>query len=122
MEKPITQSRQRPCGTRVSTIGPANVRELENTMERAVALESGSEISLPVLPRFVLPDTPALAQPPSPVAVETYPPKGSISRRKCHAERRYLQAALEKADGVRNSRGRDTQDHLSLVPALCQEA
>src|ERR1700739_3626920 len=29
---------------------PGNVRELENTMERAVGLESGSEISLPVLP------------------------------------------------------------------------
>ena len=29
---------------------PGNVRELENTMERAVALESGSNISLAVLP------------------------------------------------------------------------
>src|SRR5260221_2119766 len=29
---------------------PGNVRELENTIERAIALESGPEISLPVLP------------------------------------------------------------------------
>src|SRR4030088_56214 len=50
MEKPI-EGISREAMTRLESYDwPGNVRELENTMERAVALESGREISLRVLP------------------------------------------------------------------------
>src|SRR6202047_2620505 len=50
MEKPINGISPEAMRQLESYDWPGNVRELENTMERAVALESGSEISLPVLP------------------------------------------------------------------------
>src|SRR5436853_1736096 len=78
-----------------------NVRELETTMERAVALETGREISLRVLPdriagysgsSIVVPDGQTAA----------FPVRGIDSEKEiAAAERRYMQAALEKADGVR---------------------
>ncbi len=50
MEKPI-EAISPEAMTRLELYDwPGNVRELENTMERAVALESGSEISVRVLP------------------------------------------------------------------------
>ncbi|HXM27026.1 MAG TPA: helix-turn-helix domain-containing protein, partial [Chthoniobacterales bacterium] len=80
---------------------PGNVRELENTMERAVALESGSEISLPVLPDRIAGYSGIGA-----AAVVggrlNIPAEGiDFEKEMADAERRYLQAALEKADGVR---------------------
>ena len=80
---------------------PGNVRELENTMERAVALESGSEISLPVLPDRIAgySDAGASAISSGRLAI---PAEGvDFEKEMAEAERRYLQAALEKADGVR---------------------
>ena len=79
---------------------PGNVRELENTIERAVALESGPEISLSVLPdrvvgsfsAAVLEQTDGLQLSETGVDFECV-----ISE----TEKRYLQAALEKANGVR---------------------
>src|SRR6266851_1976767 len=50
MEKPINGISPEAMRRLESYDWPGNVRELENTMERAVALESGPEISLPVLP------------------------------------------------------------------------
>src|SRR5579863_10433655 len=50
MEKPINGISPEAMRQLESYDWPGNVRELENTMERAVALESGPEISLPVLP------------------------------------------------------------------------
>src|SRR5947199_370365 len=50
MEKPINGISPETMRRLESYDWPGNVRELENTMERAVALESGNEISLPVLP------------------------------------------------------------------------
>src|ERR1700740_441809 len=80
---------------------PGNVRELENTMERAVALESGSEISLPVLPDRIAgySGIGAAAISGGRLAI---PAEGiDFEKEMADAERRYLQAALEKADGVR---------------------
>src|SRR6476661_5113832 len=50
MEKPIEGISPEAMRKLESYDWPGNVRELENTMERAVALESGNEISLRVLP------------------------------------------------------------------------
>ena len=50
MEKPIEGISPEAMTHLESYDWPGNVRELENTMERAVALETGREISLRVLP------------------------------------------------------------------------
>jgi two-component system, NtrC family, response regulator PilR len=81
---------------------PGNVRELENTIERAVALESGPEISLAVLPDRVAGSASAhgsaLGEPDS----VRIPPEGvDFEWVVADTERRYLQAALEKSGGVR---------------------
>jgi len=80
---------------------PGNVRELENTLERAVALESGPEISMRVLPDRVAGYSgsgggAAFAE------SNGLPPEGlDFEKEIADAERRYLQAALAKANGVR---------------------
>jgi two-component system, NtrC family, response regulator PilR len=80
---------------------PGNVRELENTIERAVALESGQEISLAVLPDRVA----GTALPTGGIGASEsaqIPPEGvDFERVVAETEKRYLQAALEKAGGVR---------------------
>src|SRR3981081_3076498 len=50
MEKPVESISPEAMSRLESYDWPGNVRELENTLERAVALESGREISLRVLP------------------------------------------------------------------------
>ncbi|MBZ5527738.1 MAG: sigma-54 dependent transcriptional regulator [Acidobacteriia bacterium] len=79
---------------------PGNVRELENTMERAVALETSSEVSLGVLPsRIAGYETPmdAGGNGALHLSVEGLDFEMQIAE----TERRYLQAALEAAGGVR---------------------
>jgi two-component system response regulator PilR (NtrC family) len=81
---------------------PGNVRELENTLERAVALESGPEISLRVLPDRVAGYSAAGAPGSTPADAHGFPPEGlDFEKEIADAERRYLQAALVKANGVR---------------------
>src|SRR5207244_13281020 len=79
-----------------------NVRELENTMERAVALETGREISLKVLPDRIAGYSGSSIGVPEGQAAGF--PVGGVDFEKeiAAAERRYLQAALEKAGGGRN--------------------
>ena len=81
---------------------PGNVRELENTIERAVALESGPEISPGVLPdRVASPSTVVAAELGLPESVP-FPAEGiDFERVVAETEKRYLQAALEKSGGVR---------------------
>src|SRR5271169_630699 len=50
MEKPVEGLSPEAVRRLEAYDWPGNVRELENTMERAVALESGAEISMAVLP------------------------------------------------------------------------
>jgi two-component system, NtrC family, response regulator PilR len=81
---------------------PGNVRELENTVERAVALESGPEISVSVLPDRVADTSSALAAALGPAESLPFPDAGiDFERVIAETERRYLQAALDKAGGVR---------------------
>src|SRR5262249_52273226 len=81
---------------------PGNVRELENTMERAVALESGSEISLRVLPDRIADTESSSSTSAAGGRTWEFPAEGlDFEKEIAEAERRYLQGALEKASGVR---------------------
>src|SRR5216684_4033450 len=100
MEKPIEAISPEAMTRLESYEWPGNVRELENTMERAVALETGREISLRVLPDRIA----GYSGSSGAVGCQTtgFPADGlDFEKEIAHAERRYLQAALEKAGGVR---------------------
>src|SRR5436190_8042032 len=100
MEKPIEAISPEAMTRLESYDWPGNVRELENTMERAVALESSREISLRVLPERIV-NYSGGSQFGSSQTVE-FPADGlDFEKQIADAERRYLQAALEKAGGVR---------------------
>jgi len=102
MEKPIEGISPEAMTRLESYDWPGNVRELENTMERAVALETGREISLRVLPdRIAGPAGISLSGAPAGPKIEI-PPEGlDFEKEIADAECRYLRMALEKADGVR---------------------
>jgi len=99
MEKPIEGISPDAMGKLEAYEWPGNVRELENTMERAVALESGHEISLRVLPDRIA----GYASTPGMNNGSGSFPEGGLDFEKeiADTERRYLLAALEKAGGVR---------------------
>ena len=81
---------------------PGNVRELENTIERAVALESGPEISVAVLPDRVAGSLSTFGAALGESESAQIPAEGvDFERVVADTEKRYLQAALDKADGVR---------------------
>src|SRR5436189_1946292 len=99
MEKPIEGISPEAMGKLEAYEWPGNERELENTMERAVALETGKEISVRVLPDRIL----GYAGTPLGAAEGIELPEDGVDFEKVVAatERMYLQAALEKAGGVR---------------------
>src|SRR6266567_3757298 len=99
MEKPIDGISPEAMSKLEAYDWPGNVRELENTMERAVALETGKEISVRVLPDRIL----GYAGTPLGAAEGIELPEDGVDFEKVVAatERMYLQAALEKAGGVR---------------------
>jgi len=102
MEKPVEGISPQAMQRLESYDWPGNVRELENTIERAVALESSPEISVGVLPDRMTglggTSTPAGGQLENPA----FPPEGvDFERVMAETEKRYLRAALEKAEGVR---------------------
>src|SRR5271168_1669523 len=103
MEKPIEGISPEAMSKLESYDWPGNVRELENTMERAVALETGTQISLRVLPDRVAGNGEYVASQSSSAAAGAEFPEGGVDfeREIAHAEKRYLELALEKADGVR---------------------
>src|SRR5438067_4150074 len=99
MEKPIEGISPEAMSKLEAYDWPGNVSELENTMERAVALETGKEISVRVLPDRLL----GYAGTPLGAAEGIELPQDGVDFEKVVAatERMYLQAALEKAGGVR---------------------
>src|SRR5215475_4281046 len=101
MEKPVVGISPEAMRKLESYEWPGNVRELENTMERAVALESGNEISLRVLPDRIAGYANSAGMNGNGTA-HAFPDTGvDFEKEIADAERRYLLAALEKAGGVR---------------------
>jgi two-component system response regulator PilR (NtrC family) len=71
-------------------------------MERAVALESTNEITLRVLPDRIAGYSTAIASQTDGTAAVTFPGGGvDFEKEVAGAERRYLLAALQKANGTR---------------------
>ncbi|MGO8998978.1 MAG: sigma-54-dependent transcriptional regulator [Polyangiaceae bacterium] len=81
---------------------PGNVRELENILERAVALASGQTIGLGDLPREL---SGAAAQP-TPALLELPPDGCNLDDVLGEVERRILLQALERTGGVRTNAAR----------------
>jgi len=102
MEKPIGGISPEAMSKLEAYDWPGNVRELENTMERAVALESGKEISPRVLPDRILGHAEASrAVPGAGHGIQISNEGVDFEKVVAATERLYLQAALEKAGGVR---------------------
>jgi two-component system response regulator PilR (NtrC family) len=91
---------------------PGNIRELENVIERAVALEPSASITLASLPDHIQHVAPASAPPMTLVARPTptgssstataFPAQGfDLERHVQDIEREYLAEALRRADGVK---------------------
>jgi two-component system, NtrC family, response regulator PilR len=77
---------------------PGNVRELENLMERAVALASGPVIGMGEVP----PEVSGVSGLPSPLLASTIPDEGvELDEVLGELERRLILQALEKSQGVR---------------------
>src|SRR6266849_2644365 len=111
MEKPIEGVSPEAMRRLEAYEWPGNVRELENTMERAVALETGRQISLQVLPDRVAGYSPGMTIG-GPGASLTIPPEGvDFEMKMAETERRYLQAALEGSNGVRTR----AAEHLKIT-------
>src|ERR1700740_374336 len=98
MEKPIEAISPEAMTHLETSDCPGNVRELENTMERAVALEAGGEISARVLPDRILGYSGSSSGGASGSQSMEFPAEGvDFEKQIADAERRYLQAALETA-------------------------
>jgi two-component system response regulator PilR (NtrC family) len=101
MEKPIEGVSPEAMRRLESYDWPGNVRELENTMERAVALETSGEITLRVLPDRIAGYSSAAPLNGS-NGSSAFPAEGvDFEKQIAETERRYLQSALEKTNGVR---------------------
>jgi two-component system response regulator PilR (NtrC family) len=102
MDKPIEAISPQAMSRLETYDWPGNVRELENTIERAVALESGSEISTTVLPDRISGASVVAVSLHGESAAFAFPAEGiDFDGVMAETEKRYLRAALDKADGVR---------------------
>ena len=102
MDKPIEAISPQAMSRLETYDWPGNVRELENTIERAVALESGAEISTTVLPDRISGASVAAVALPEEAASFAFPAEGiDFEGVMAETEKRYLRAALDKSDGVR---------------------
>jgi two-component system response regulator PilR (NtrC family) len=79
---------------------PGNIRELENAMERAVALEATPAILPESLPESL--QAAAAVMPPAPVTSDAFPSAGfDLESHVQHIEREYIAEALRRAGGVK---------------------
>src|SRR5580693_6308122 len=101
MEKQVTSISPEAMSRLESYEWPGNVRELENTMERAVALETTGEVTLRVLPDRVAGYSGSSTGAGGDGAA-AFPTDGvDFEKEVAETERKYLQAALERTNGVR---------------------
>jgi two-component system response regulator PilR (NtrC family) len=102
MEKPVEGISPEALRRLEAYDWPGNVRELENTLERAVALETGREISMQALPDRVAGYASSSGTSAHAGNGTGFPAEGlDFEKEIADAESRYLSAALEKSAGVR---------------------
>src|ERR1700729_345644 len=101
MEKPVESISPEAMSRLESYDWPGNVRELENTLERAVALETTNEGTLRVLPDRSRGYSGSSTGTGSEGAAMSPPEGVDFEKEVGETERKYLQAALERAKGVR---------------------
>jgi two-component system response regulator PilR (NtrC family) len=102
MNKPIESIAPEAMTRLESYDWPGNVRELENTMERAVALETGTQISLRVLPERIAGYVSPTVGISSASTAADFPAEGlDFEQQIAQTEKRFLEMALEKSEGVR---------------------
>ncbi len=101
MEKPISAI-ARPAMDLLSRYDwPGNIRELENVIERAVALEGSAAVQPESLPPAVRGVTASRVAPTSGIGAETLPAGGlDLEARVQEIERAYISQALERENGV----------------------
>jgi two-component system response regulator PilR (NtrC family) len=85
---------------------PGNVRELENLIERAVALARGPQLGIEVLPDTVLENAPVRRAPAAPTVPGTPPPGSNLDEILANYERGLLADALQRAGGVKKRAAR----------------
>jgi two-component system response regulator PilR (NtrC family) len=101
MGKPITGISRAAAAALQTYAWPGNIRELENAMERAVALERTASILLESLPEAVR-EMPLSAVAAGPAENGNFPEGGiDLEQHVQHIEREYIAEALRRAGGVK---------------------
>ena len=101
MHKEITGISKSAAAALLSYSWPGNIRELENAMERAVALERTPSILLESLPALVRQSSESAALAAAP-AENSFPEGGiDLEQHVQHIEREYIAEALRRAGGVK---------------------
>lgn len=101
MGRPLSGMSPEAMGRLQAYTWPGNIRELENAIERAVALESGPVVEAGSLPEHVL--SGALPATVGPVGSDTPLPASGFDLEKhvAEIEREYIAEALRRAGGVK---------------------
>ena len=101
MSKPITGISRAAAAALQAYSWPGNIRELENAIERAVALERTPSILLESLPEAIR-EMPASATSVAPSENGNFPEEGiDLEQHVQHIEREYIAEALRRAGGVK---------------------
>jgi len=101
MEKPVNAVSRPAMELLQKHEWPGNIRELENVIERAVALESTPSVQPESLPAAVRGGSPRLSPALSSAGTEVLPAEGlDLEARVQEIERGYIAQALERANGV----------------------
>jgi two-component system, NtrC family, response regulator PilR len=102
MGKPITGITGAAVAAMKAYSWPGNIRELENAMERAVALETTPTILVESLPETLRGNIAVSAAAAAPAAEGVFPAGGiDLEQHVQHIEREYIAEALRRAGGVK---------------------